>query len=202
MNSVGTGVTVEKAWEIIDAGLGAWNFSVDTLDPVKYEKLRGVRNALPTIMTAIDTVRRAGADNAEFRMNYMTVITRSNFREIPALVAHCLDTGIASIYLMNVYGDTTGASLLSVPEASATAPRSANSATASSASSTDASRPAQPTMKPPRGLPALRWPRQTLREYLLQDRQRKRLRPSRDSYRLLRVAEEVPSGNSHTARQG
>src|SRR5947207_5499832 len=116
MNSVGTGVTVEKAREIIDAGLGAWNFSVDTLEPVKYEKLRGVRNALPTIMNAIDTVRRAGANSAEFRMNYMTVITRSNFREIPDLVAHCVDTGIASVYLMNVYGDTTGASLLTVPE--------------------------------------------------------------------------------------
>jgi MoaA/NifB/PqqE/SkfB family radical SAM enzyme len=116
MNSVGTGVTVEKAREIIDAGLGAWNFSVDTLDPAKYEKLRGVRDALPTIMTAIDTIRRAGEDNPDFRMNYMTVITRSNFREIPGLVAHCVDTDIASIYLMNVYGDTTGASLLTVPE--------------------------------------------------------------------------------------
>jgi MoaA/NifB/PqqE/SkfB family radical SAM enzyme len=98
MNSVGTGVTVEKAREIIAAGLGAWNFSVDTLDPAMYEKLRGVRNALPTIMEAIETVRRAGAGNPEFRMNYLTVITRSNFREIPTLVAHCLDTGIASIY--------------------------------------------------------------------------------------------------------
>jgi MoaA/NifB/PqqE/SkfB family radical SAM enzyme len=116
MNSVGTGVTVDKAKAIIDAGLGAWNFSVDTLDPVKYEKLRGVRNALSTIMSAIQTVREAGAHDPEFRMNYMTVITRENFREIPQLVAHCLNTGIASIYLMNVYGDTTGTSLLTVPE--------------------------------------------------------------------------------------
>src|SRR4030095_7607869 len=60
MNSVGTGVTVEKAREIIDAGLGAWNFSVDTLDPARYEKLRGVRNALAMIMAAIDTSREEG----------------------------------------------------------------------------------------------------------------------------------------------
>jgi len=53
MNSVGTGVKVGSARAIIDAGLGAWNFSVDTLDPAKYEKLRGVRKALPTIMSAI-----------------------------------------------------------------------------------------------------------------------------------------------------
>lgn len=116
MNSVGTGVTVAKAREIIDAGLGAWNFSVDTLDPAKYDRLRGVRNALPTIMKAVETVGRAGSERDDFRMNYMTVITRDNFREIPDLVAHCVDTGIASIYLMNVYGDTTGQSLLTVPE--------------------------------------------------------------------------------------
>ena len=118
MNSVGTGVTVDRAHEIIDAGLGAWNFSVDTLDPAKYERLRGVRDALPTIMRAIATVREAGSRNAEFRMNYMVVITRENFREIPRLVAHCLDTGIASIYLMNVYGDATGGCLLTVAEIS------------------------------------------------------------------------------------
>ena len=116
MNSVGTGVTVDKARTIIDAGLGAWNFSVDTLDAALYEKLRGVRQALSTIMAAIETVRAAGAHDPEFRMNYMTVITRDNFRQIPQLVAHCVDTGIASIYLMNVYGDTTGAALLTAPE--------------------------------------------------------------------------------------
>jgi hypothetical protein len=67
-------------------------------------------------MKAIDTVRQAGAHDPEFRMNYMTVNTRDNFHEIPGLVARCVDTGIASIYLMNVYGDTTGRSLLTVQE--------------------------------------------------------------------------------------
>jgi radical SAM protein with 4Fe4S-binding SPASM domain len=116
MNSVGTGVTTERAREIIGAGLGAWNFSVDTLDPVKYTKLRGVRNALPTIMAAIKTVREAGLDYPDFRINYMTVITRHNFGDLPELIAHCLETNIASVYLMNVYGDTTGQSLLTEPE--------------------------------------------------------------------------------------
>ncbi len=116
MNSVGTGVTVEWATEIIAAGLGAWNFSVDTLDPVKYEQLRGVRQAFPTIMRAIDTVQEAGGDFPEFRINYMTVITRHNFRDIPGIVSHCVDRKVASIYLMNIYGDLTGASLLSEAE--------------------------------------------------------------------------------------
>jgi radical SAM protein with 4Fe4S-binding SPASM domain len=116
MNSVGTGVTVGRAREIIGSGLGAWNFSVDTLDPVKYDRLRGVRNALPEIMRAVATVREAGVEFPEFRINYMAVITRHNFRDLPGLVAHCVETNVASIYLMNVYGDTGGASLLTEPE--------------------------------------------------------------------------------------
>jgi MoaA/NifB/PqqE/SkfB family radical SAM enzyme len=116
MNSVGTGITVDKARQIIDAGLGAWNFSVDTLDPALYERLRGIKGALLTIMKAIDTVREAGREFPEFRINYMTVITRHNFRGLPELLEHCLDTRIASIYLMNVYGDTVGQSLLTEPE--------------------------------------------------------------------------------------
>jgi MoaA/NifB/PqqE/SkfB family radical SAM enzyme len=116
MNSVGTGVTIEKARQIIEAGLGAWNFSVDTLDPALYERLRGIRGALPTIMNAIATVREAGAGFPGFRFNYMTVITRQNFRGLPELLAHCVDIGAASVYLMNVYGDTTGRSLLTEAE--------------------------------------------------------------------------------------
>jgi molybdenum cofactor biosynthesis enzyme MoaA len=116
MNSVGTGVTAEKAREIIGAGLGAWNFSVDTLDPALYEQLRGIRDALPAIMDAIDVVREAGAGFPGFRFNYMTVITRHNFRGLPELLSHCVDAGAASVYLMNVYGDTAGKSLLTEAE--------------------------------------------------------------------------------------
>lgn len=116
MNSVGTGVTLERAREIIGAGLGAWNFSVDTLDEAKYEQLRGVRGSLPKVLEAIQTVREASARYPEFCINYMTVITRENFRDIPVLIGHCVDTHVASIYLMNVYGDTTGQALLTESE--------------------------------------------------------------------------------------
>jgi MoaA/NifB/PqqE/SkfB family radical SAM enzyme len=116
MNSVGTGITVDRASAIIEAGLGAWNFSVDTLDPALYERLRGIPGALPTIMRAIATVQEAGSHFPEFRINYMTVITRHNFRGIPGLLAHCVDRGVASVYLMNVYGDTAGQSLLTGAE--------------------------------------------------------------------------------------
>ncbi|MDQ3349072.1 MAG: radical SAM protein [Acidobacteriota bacterium] len=116
MNSVGTGVSEDAAAEIIDAGLGAWNFSIDTLDPEKYDRLRGVRGALPTILAATETVRRAAAGRSDFRMNYMTVITRSNYRDIPSVIDHALQNNIASVYLMNVYGDQAGASLLNIDD--------------------------------------------------------------------------------------
>lgn len=113
MNSVGTNVTYSKARDIIDAGLGAWNFSVDTLNANKYEEIRGVRGAFGKIMKAIQTVRSAASYDSEFSINYMAVITRNNYQDLPGLVQHCVDTGVASIHLMNVDGDTENRHLLS-----------------------------------------------------------------------------------------
>lgn len=106
MNSVGTHVTVDRVRELLDAGLCAWNFSIDTLDAAEYAKLRGVRNALPVIMNAVETVRLASASYPDFCINYMTVITKANFRDLPTLLTHCLETNIASLFLMNLYGNT------------------------------------------------------------------------------------------------
>lgn len=72
VNSVATRLSYARAKELIDAGLGCWNFSVDTLDPEKYSRLRGVKNALQTIMNAIETVRAAAAHKPDFCINYMT----------------------------------------------------------------------------------------------------------------------------------
>jgi radical SAM protein with 4Fe4S-binding SPASM domain len=116
VNSVGTGVSLDDARELIALGLGCWNFSVDTLNAEKYDKLRGVRNGLADIMAAIATVRTAAADFPEFCINYMTVITSDNYRDLPELLKHCLDTGVASMYLMNVYGDEVGDALLTEPQ--------------------------------------------------------------------------------------
>jgi radical SAM protein with 4Fe4S-binding SPASM domain len=116
MNSVGTGVTDGQARALIDTGLGAWNFSVDTLDPAAYDEIRGVRKAFARIQAAIDTVQRVAADYPDFCVNYMAVITRKNFRDLPRLIGHCVDTGIASLHLMNVYGDRAGGTLLTVQE--------------------------------------------------------------------------------------
>jgi MoaA/NifB/PqqE/SkfB family radical SAM enzyme len=113
MNSTGSTVTKEQAEKIIASGLGAWNFSVDTLCPQKFELLRGVPNALSALMNGVETVRQAAAEWPGFCINYMTVITRHNFRDLPALLRHCIQTGVSSMYLMNVYGDIHRTALLS-----------------------------------------------------------------------------------------
>jgi MoaA/NifB/PqqE/SkfB family radical SAM enzyme len=112
MNSVGTGITIEKAKDIIQAGLGAWNFSVDTLNPNIYDSLRGTKNGLLKILQAIKIVKMAASSWPDFCINYMTVITKQNYLDLPELLIHCIDSEVASIYLMNVYGDKTGTSLL------------------------------------------------------------------------------------------
>lgn len=112
MNSVGAGITLKRAEEIIEAGLGAWNFSVDSLDNATYDKLRGMRGALLEVLKAVEIVRKAARNHTEFCINYMTVITRDNFRHIPALIEHCLENGVSAVYLMNVYGDMNREALL------------------------------------------------------------------------------------------
>ena len=105
MNSVGTGATVDRARQLMDAGLGAWNFSIDTLHAEQYELLRGVPGALRRILKAVDHVQEAAREFPRFRVNFMTVISRHNFRHLPDLVFHCASSGVASVHLMNVYGD-------------------------------------------------------------------------------------------------
>lgn len=112
MNSVGAGITLKRAEEIIEAGLGAWNFSVDSLDNATYDKLRGMRGALREVLKGIEIVRKAARNHPKFCINYMTVITRDNFRHIPTLIEHCLENGISAVYLMNVYGDMNRKALL------------------------------------------------------------------------------------------
>jgi radical SAM protein with 4Fe4S-binding SPASM domain len=116
MNSVGTGVTRRSAADLMAAGLNAWNFSVDTLDPDLYDEIRGVHGAHEKIIRAIETVRAAAADYPRFNINYMAVITRANYRTLPRLVAHCIETGVTSLHLMNVYGDDVGDHLLGVDD--------------------------------------------------------------------------------------
>lgn len=120
MNSVGTGLTHTRADSLLDAGLNAWNFSVDTLDPQLYDMIRGVKGAFTQIMDAIAVLRGAVSGRTAarpFYINLMSVITRHTFRTLPTLLEFCLDNGVASVFLMNVYGDDEDrAFLLTVDE--------------------------------------------------------------------------------------
>ena len=108
INSVGHGIDGISARNIIEAGLCAWNFSVDTLNDDTYTELRGIKGALSKVLNSVEVVRAAAADFPDFCINYMTVITRKNFRDLPNLLHHCISTNVSSMHLMNVYGDTSG----------------------------------------------------------------------------------------------
>jgi MoaA/NifB/PqqE/SkfB family radical SAM enzyme len=116
INSVGSGIHFSSARNIIESGLCAWNFSIDTLNGDTYSELRGVKDALSEVLNSVEVVRAAASDFPDFCINYMTVITRKNFRDLPNLLRHCINTNVSSMYLMNLYGDTSGTLYLNCDE--------------------------------------------------------------------------------------
>ncbi len=120
MNSLGSGVEGQKVRELMDAGLCAWNFSVDSIDAPTYDRIRGVTGAYQRLMEAVDIVGTARATHRRdfpLFINFMTVITRHNYRDLPQLVKAALEKQISSVYFMNVYGDDgVGEFLLSKEE--------------------------------------------------------------------------------------
>lgn len=116
INSVGYGIDFNSARNIIESGLCAWNFSIDTLNSDTYSELRGTEEALSKVLNSVEVVRAAAADFPDFCINYMTVITRKNFRDLPNLLHHCINTNVSSMYLMNLYGDTSGTLYLNCDE--------------------------------------------------------------------------------------
>ncbi len=119
INSLGVGIHKSKVLELIEAGLCAWNLSVDTVDPKDYDRIRGVDGAFCRLMETVKILREVREmldPGRTFFVNYMTVITRQNYQDLPKLLAHAIDNQISSIYFMYVYGDRTGAYLLSYQE--------------------------------------------------------------------------------------
>lgn len=108
MNSVGTRLTEEYAKKIFDAGLGAWNISLDSPYPDVHNKWRGVKTAWSDSIKAVEILSSLKKNHStlfNFRYNFMAVITRYNYRDIPQLMSLAIEKGAASVHLMKVYGD-------------------------------------------------------------------------------------------------
>lgn len=108
MNSVGNGLSQDKAIRILDSGLGAWNFSVDTINEKKHDSIRGVKGALKKTLNAFDILREIREKyyhHRNFWINFMVVVTRHNYADLPRLFDFCIKEGVSSVFLMHVYGD-------------------------------------------------------------------------------------------------
>lgn len=106
MNSVGTGLKVSKATDIINAGLDGWNFSIDSLNPEIHNHLRGVNGAFEQSLSAINLLRKLRQEmGSTMRISLLTVISRLNFEALPDIFSFALEQTLDSIYLMNLYGE-------------------------------------------------------------------------------------------------
>jgi len=119
MNSVGTALTREYAQDILGAGLGAWNISLDSPHAEVHNPLRGVNNAWQASMDALALLSDLKKSDSRFKdlgINFQTVITRHNYKDFPELIRFSLALGIESIYFMNIQGDLENKFLLSLSQ--------------------------------------------------------------------------------------
>ena len=119
MNSVGTHLTKEYAREILSAGLGAWNISLDSPYAEVHNPLRGVSNAFQASMDALEILSSLKREENQFShlgLNFQTVITRQNYRDFPELIQFSLERGVESIYFMNIQADYENKHLLSLEQ--------------------------------------------------------------------------------------
>ena len=116
INSTGWGVTKELAFKLLDAGLSAFNISIDSPHDEIHNKLRGMddllENSLNTL-TIFKDIRESHPEYKDFYTNVQTIITRENYKEIPYIVELAIKHGVSSIYFMYIYEDKENNFLMS-----------------------------------------------------------------------------------------
>lgn len=114
INSIGLRLKYKTGVQLIEAGLGAWNLSVDSINPTINDRLRGVPGALEQTLKTLNLLReiRQKEFYNKFWINFMTVITKFNYKEIPIIFDFCLKEGVSSVYLMQLYGKSNVGSLM------------------------------------------------------------------------------------------
>ena len=108
MNSTGTNISDSKLNEVLISGLKAWNFSIDTVDEIKYDNIRGLKGGFRLMLKALNMlldIRKQNKRYSGFYINIMTVLSRFNYTELPEIFNFAIKNNISSVYLMNVYGD-------------------------------------------------------------------------------------------------
>lgn len=80
----------EQAHDLVKAGINRANISIDTLDPVKFERITRGGN-LSKVLTGIDTALAAGM--TPIKLN-MVVMKQTNFNDIPEMLDYAIEKGV------------------------------------------------------------------------------------------------------------
>lgn len=100
--SNGTLWTRSRAQSLIQAGLGHITFSVDSLNPETFIKIRG-KDSWQQLLNGIENVRRAiQSSGRPIKLKTNTVLTRENFRDILDYARAAHDLGIDRLRLIPV----------------------------------------------------------------------------------------------------
>lgn len=116
INSTGYGVTQEFAFKLLDAGLSAFNVSIDSPHDEIHDKLRGVNGLLKSSLNTLkifNEIRECYSDYKGFYTNIQTIITRKSYKDIPYIVELALKLRVSSIYFMYIYEDKENNFLMS-----------------------------------------------------------------------------------------
>lgn len=100
--SNGTLWTRSRSRSLLDAGLSQITFSVDSLDPETFQRIRG-RDSWEQLLRGIANLRAAIADCGRLvKLKTNTVLTRDNFRDVLVYARRAHELGIDSLRLLPV----------------------------------------------------------------------------------------------------
>ena len=102
-NTNATLLTIDRARELIDAGLDELRVSLDSVDPKTFHKIRGapLLNKLITHLKGFVKLKEEmGADHPQLSLWMMGM--RENIQELPEMVRMAADLGIHDVYLQRL----------------------------------------------------------------------------------------------------
>jgi MoaA/NifB/PqqE/SkfB family radical SAM enzyme len=119
INSTGYGVTQEFAFKLLEAGLSAFNVSIDSPHNEIHDKLRGIEGLLKSSLNTLkifNEIRESCSDYKDFYTNIQTIITRKNYEDIHYIVELAVKLQVSSIYFMYIYEDKENNFLMSTDQ--------------------------------------------------------------------------------------
>ena len=94
LTTSGSGMTVNRARQLWEAGLWGCSVSIDYADPEKHARHRGVKFAYERAIKAIEQLLEARTDRTNQRVQIISVLTDDNLGEMEALCRLARDLGV------------------------------------------------------------------------------------------------------------